>query len=112
MPQPQTAFLPWHRGYIAMAIDDMGNTCWFADDQDIFRIPANLEGTPNQLEMPEQWPQNLNIRDLAVTGLPEMPISILGGDGRVMLCAVSGNGQLVMKDLVWPNGDIASIQFQ
>ena len=40
-----------------------------------------------------------------------MPISILGGDGRIMLCAVIGNGQLIMKDLVWPNGDIASIQF-
>lgn len=111
MPQPQTVVLPWNRGYIAAAIDDMDNTCWFADDQDIFRIPANLEGAPNQLEMPEQWPQNLDIRDLAVTGIPEMPISILGGDGRVMLCAVGGNGQLIMKDLVWPNGDIASIQF-
>lgn len=111
MPQPQTAFLPWHRDYIAMSIDHMSNTCWFADEQGIFRIPASLDGDPNQVEIPDQWPQSLNIVDLAVTGIPEMPISILGGDGRIMLCAVSENGQLIMKDVVWTDGTISSVQF-
>ena len=111
MPQPQTAFLPWHRGYIAMSIDHMTNTCWFADEQAVFRITASLDGDPNQVQMPDQWPQGLDIMDLAVTGIPDMPISILGQDGRVMLCGVSESGQLIMKDVIWTDGTISSVQF-
>ena len=109
---PATLTLQMPAGMKYMAMPSLGDDMWLAGPESrmVYRLSQRLDTGPIAMGLPRDWPNSVGVRSLAASSIPEWPLAILGGDGRINLCKV-GNDELVTVGQIATDGTIHSIQF-